>query len=208
MGKEKIFIKEGIKEASLEEYLRQKFERAGYSRSEIQRTPLGTRIVVYAFRPGLVIGKSGRRAAEIAQEIKEKFGFENPILDVRTVENPFLDARIVATRIKKALERGIHFKKVGNYYVKRILSQGAVGVEIRLSGKLAGVQRSREQKFRGGFIIHSGEYANRFVDVGRAQAMLKPGVVGIEVKILKEAPPELVVEKNLKGEKLEESQSA
>ncbi len=197
MGKEKLFVKEGIKEADLEEFLRKKFERAGYSRSEIQRTPLGTRIIVYAFRPGLVVGRSGRRAAEIAKEIKEKFGFENPILEVRTVENPFLDANIVASRIKKALERGIHFKKVGNYYVRRILQEGAIGVEIRLSGKLAGVQRSRTQKFRAGFIIHSGEYAERYVDVGRAQALLKPGIVGIEVRILKEAPPELALEKNL-----------
>ncbi len=195
MAIEKIFIKEGIKRSMLEEYLAKKFERAGYSHSEIERTPIGTRIIVYAHRPGLVIGASGRRIAEIAEEIRKKFDIENPMLDVREVENPYLDANIVAKRIAKALERGIHFKKVCNYYLDKILEAGAVGALIRVSGKLAGKQRSRFQKFRRGFVAISGDYAEKYVQVAQAQAMLKPGIVGVEVRIMKEAPKELIAEK-------------
>ena len=90
MAVERIFIKEGIRQAEVEEFLAKKFEKAGYSHTEIQRTPLGTRIIVYAHRPGLVIGRSGRKIKEITEEIKEKFKFENPLLDVREVEQPFL----------------------------------------------------------------------------------------------------------------------
>jgi len=198
MGVEKLFVKEGVKVQKLEEYLKKKFARAGYSHSEIERTPIGTRIIVYAFRPGLVIGRSGRRIAEIAQEIKERFGVENPMLDVREVENPYLDPNIVAYRIAKALERGIHFKKVCNYYLEKIMEAGAVGAYIRVAGKLAGVDRSRFQKFRRGFIAVTGDYADRLVKIGRAQAMLKPGVVGVEVRIMKEAPRELIMEKEIK----------
>ncbi|MCD6371607.1 MAG: 30S ribosomal protein S3 [Candidatus Aenigmarchaeota archaeon] len=198
MGVEKLFVKEGIKRERLEEYLRKKFERAGYSHSKIERTPIGTRIIVYAYRPGLVIGRSGRRIAQITQEIREKFGIENPMLDVREIENPFLDPQIVAYRIAKALERGIHFKKVCNYYLNKIIEAGAVGAYIRVAGKLAGVDRSRFQKFRRGFIAVSGDYAEKLVKIGRAQAMLKPGVVGVEVRIMKEAPKELIMEKEVK----------
>ncbi len=200
MGTEKLFVKEGIKIQKLEEYLKKKFARAGYSHSEIERTPIGTRIIVYAFRPGLVIGRSGRRIAEIAQEIKERFGIENPMLDVREVENPYLDPNIVAHRIAKALERGIHFKKVCNYYLEKIMEAGAVGAYIRVAGKLAGVDRSRFQKFRRGFIAVTGDYADKLVKVGRAQAILKPGVVGVEVRIMREAPKELIMEKEIKKE--------
>ena len=198
MGVEKLFVKEGVKVQKLEEYLKKRFARAGYSHSEIERTPIGTRIIVYAFRPGVVIGRSGRRIAEIAQEIKERFGIENPMLDVREVENPYLDPNIVAYRIAKALERGIHFKKVCNYYLEKIMEAGAVGAYIRVAGKLAGVDRSRFQKFRRGFIAVTGDYADRLVKIGRAQAMLKPGVVGVEVRIMKEAPRELIMEKEIK----------
>lgn len=209
MAIEKTFVKEGIKESQIESFLRKRFERAEYSRAEIQRTPVGTRIVVYANKPGLVIGRSGRRIAEITEEIKQKFGFENPLIDVREVEHPFLDANIVAVRIAKALERGIHYKRVCNFYLGKIMEAGAIGVQIGVSGKLAGVQRSRSQKFKDGFIAHSGDYAEKLVDKGYAQAVLKPGVAGIQVKIMKEAPKEFMFKKGIeKQEEVPEEKEA
>lgn len=189
---EKIFVKEGIKEAEVEEFLKQRFERAGYSHTEIQRTPLGTRVIVYAHKPGLVIGRSGRRINEITEEIKEKFGFENPLVDVKEVEQPFLDSNIIARRIAKALERGINYKKVANYYLMKVIEAGAVGIQIVLGGKISGTERSRVQKFKNGFVAHSGEYAERLVDVGYTQAILKAGIIGIKVKIMKEMPKEVI----------------
>lgn len=200
MAIEKTFVKEGIKESQVEEYLRERFEKAGYSHTEIQRTPLGTRIIVYANRPGLVIGRSGRRINELTEEVKEKFGFENPLVDVKEVEEPFLDANIVARRIVNALERGINFKKVVNYYLEKIIEAGAVGVAIRTAGKLAGSERSRFQKFRSGFIAHSGDYAEKLVEKGYAKASLKPGMVGVQVKIMKESPKEFEMVEQAKEE--------
>lgn len=202
MAVEKTFVKEGIKESQVEKFLREKFERAGYSHTEIQRTPMGTRIIVYANRPGLVIGRGGRRINEITEEIKEKFGFENPLIDVREVEQPFLDAKIVANRIAKALERGIHYKRVCNFYLERVMEAGAIGVQIIVGGKLTGSERSRFQKFKKGFIAHSGDYAEKLVDKGYTQAMLKPGAVGVKVRIMLEAPEEFAAEKGLKKEEL------
>lgn len=197
MAIEKTFVKEGIKKSQVEDFLRERFERAEYSHTEIQRTPIGTRIVVYANKPGLVIGRSGRRISELTEEIKEKFGFENPLIDVREVENPFLDANIVATRIAKALEKGIHYKRVCNFYLEKIIESGAIGVQIRVAGKMAGTDRSRFQKFMKGFIAHSGDYAEKLVDRGYAKIVLKPGMVGIQVKIMREAPKEFIVEKGI-----------
>lgn len=196
MAVEKIFVKEGIKQADVEEFLKERFEKAGYSHTEISRTPLGTRIIVYAHKPGLVIGRSGRRINEITEEIKERFGFENPLIDVKEVENPFMDANIVARRIAKALERGINYKKVANYYLQKVMEAGAVGIQIVLAGKLSGVERSRMQKFKEGFVAHSGEYAERLVDRGYTQAILKAGIIGIKVKIMKEMPVEVEVKES------------
>ena len=192
MAVEKMFIKEGIREAIVEEYLAKKFDRAGYSHTEIQRTPLGTRIIVFAHKPGLVIGRSGRMVNEITDEIKHKFGFENPLVDVKEVDNPFLDANIVARRIAHALERGINYKKVANFYLDKVTEQGAVGILIKVGGKLAGSERSRFQKFKRGFIAFSGDYAETLVDKGMAQANIKPGMVGIQVFIMREMPREVI----------------
>jgi small subunit ribosomal protein S3 len=193
MAIEKVFIKEGIKESEVEEFLRNKFEKAGYSHTIIERTPLGTRIIIFAHKPGLVIGRSGRRINDIAEEIKGKFGFENPLVDVKEVDNPFLDANIVASRIARAIERGINFKKVANYYLEKVTEMGATGISIHVGGKLAGSERSRFQKFKRGFVAFSGEYAERLVDRGYARGTIKPGVVGIKVFIMQEMPKEIVI---------------
>ncbi len=196
MAVEKLFVKEGIKEAEMEEFLAKKFEKAGYSHTEIQRTPLGTRIVVYAHKPGLVIGRSGKRIYEITDEIKAKFGFENPMVDVKEVDNPMLDAKIVSQRIARALEGGINFKKVANFYLDKVTEAGATGISIKVAGKLAGSERSRFQKFKRGFVAYSGDYAQTLVDKGYAQANIKPGMIGVQVKIMKSMPKEVEWKEN------------
>ncbi len=197
---ERLFIKEGIKEFQVEEFLAEKFERSGYSHTEIQRTPLGTRIVVYVNRPGLVIGRSGRQIKELTEDVKKKFGFENPMIDVREVDRPFLDASIVSNKIAKSIEKGINYKKVVHFYLDKIMEGGATGVQIRVGGKLGG-EKSRFQKFRRGYITHSGEYSETLVDKGQSRAQLKLGAVGIEVKIMRQRPNEFELLKvEVKGE--------
>jgi small subunit ribosomal protein S3 len=195
MAVEKLFVKEGIREAQLEEYLSNMFDKAGYSHTEMQRTPLGTRIIVFAHRPGLIIGKSGRRIQELTDDIKARFKMENPLVDVKEVDQPLLDPAIVGRRIARSLEKGINFKKVCNFYLEEVTKSGAIGITIRVAGKLAGSERSRFQKFRRGFVAHSGEYAETHVRKAYTRAMLKPGLVGIQVKIMMELPSEISVKK-------------
>jgi len=189
MAIEKVFVKEGIKESDVEDYLAKKFKRADYSHTEIQRTPMGTRIVVFANKPGLVVGRSGRKIDEITEEIKAKFGFENPLVDVREVNDPFLDAHIVAKRIGDALEGGSNYKRVVDFYLTKVMEAGAVGVQVNIKGKLGG-EKARTFKAKRGFIAHSGNYAETLVDCGAVQAMLKPGIVGVDVKIMLQTPKE------------------
>lgn len=202
MAKERVFVKEGIREMEVEEFLAKKFEKAGYSHTEIQRTPLGIRMVVYAQRPGLVIGRSGRRIRDITEEVKKKFGFENPMIDAREVEQPFLDANIVARRVANALERGINFKKVANYYLNKVTEAGAVGIQINVAGKVTGSERSRFQKFRKGFVAHSGDYAETLVERGYAQAIVRSGTIGVQIRIMKKTIKEFELKvKEFKHEK-------
>ena len=44
--------------------------------------------------------------------------------------------------------------------------------------------KSRTEKFMQGYLQHSGETADRLVSKGKAEASLKPGKVGIQVKIM------------------------
>ena len=190
MAIEKVFVKEGIKLSNIQTYLAKKFEKAGYSHSEMQRTAVGTKIIVYVNRPGLVIGRSGRRIGEITEDIKQRFNIDNPMVDVKEVDNKFLDANIVASRIADSILRGINYKKAVNFYLERVIEAGAVGILVIAAGKLIGSERSLTSKFKRGYIVHSGDYAETLVDHGHATAKLKAGIVGIDVKILRESPKE------------------
>lgn len=187
------FVKNGIKKPKVEEFLRSEFERCGYSHSEIRRTPVGMRITVYANKPGLVIGKGGENINRISEELKNKFGFENPRLDVQEVKEPYKNAKIVAEEIKNALERGFNYRKIGSIMMKRVMESGAIGVEIRISGKM-GTSRGRTQRFYDGYLKYSGETAKKYVDYAIAEAVTKAGSIGIKVRILKENPETMITE--------------
>jgi small subunit ribosomal protein S3 len=191
----KKLISQILKDKEIEDFIIPYFDKAEVSKVKIERTPSNTRIVIYVGRKN--IGEIRRRKYE--DEIKEKlinqFKLLNPTIVVEEVQNSFLDAKIVAQRIKKALERGINFKKVAMYYLEKIIEAGAAGAEIRIAGKLLGKERSAAYKFRKGYILHTGHYKEEFVDVGYSQAILKVGAIGVQVRILKKVPEELMLEK-------------
>ena len=192
MALERKFVKEGIRNMDVEEFLAKEFARAGYSHCEIQRTPLSIRIMVYAHKPGLIIGRGGKNIESMTQIIKEKFGFENPQLDVQEVTNPDLDPFIVSKWIAFAIERGLNYKRVANIAIEKVISAGAAGVAIRIGGKL-GSDISRVEKFSSGYLQYSGDAAETLVKTAYAQALVKLGIIGIQVRILPEKPEEIQI---------------
>jgi small subunit ribosomal protein S3 len=180
----KIFIENGIKLMQINEYLRSELVRAGFAGVDIQKTPLGVRITLKTSRPGLVIGKGGKRIQEITDVLQDKFGLELPQIEVEEVPYPDLDAQIMAERLAYSLDRGRHYRRAGYYILRKVMDAGAKGVEIIISGKVTS-QRARTQIFRAGTMSKSGQPAQEGVDKGIAQCIQKSGTLGIIVKIMR-----------------------
>lgn len=178
----KFFINKSIKNMLIDNYLQKELKRAGYAGVEFQKTPLGDRVVIYAERPGLVIGRQGLTIRELARVLEVKFGFENPQIAVVPVQVPELNARIMANRIAMALEKGIHFRRAAFVALRQIMEAGARGAEIIIRGKLTS-ERARYEKFRAGTVLKAGEPSKYAVDKAVTHVLLKPGVYGIKVKI-------------------------
>ncbi|MFH1228952.1 MAG: 30S ribosomal protein S3 [Candidatus Aenigmatarchaeota archaeon] len=190
MALEKKFVKEGIRNMEVEEFFSKEFSRSGYSHCEIQRTPLSIRITVFANKPGMIIGRGGKNIDIITNILKERFGFENPQLDVQEVNNSEIDPLIIAKWIANSIERGINFKRVVHQAIERVMSSGAAGIAIRMGGKL-GSDISRVEKFSSGYIKYSGNDADTLVKKAYAHAIVKLGMIGIQVRILPDRPEEL-----------------
>lgn len=179
----KHFIGESIKRTEIDEFLQNRLERAGYGGVSISKTPLGTHIVVYAMRPGLVIGRGGETIRELASILEEKFQVANPQISVSEIEIPELNAYVVASKLASALQRGVHFRRAGFWALNQVMDAGALGAEIIISGKLR-TERARYEKFKTGYLPKCGEPPTEFTRKAVAHVQLKPGMFGVRVRIM------------------------
>lgn len=182
---ERKFITEKIKEHNIREFLKEEVARAGYSKCDLQKTPLGMKVIIYAHKPGIVVGRGGESITELSDVLKNRFGLKSPQIEVREVQNPESDAQIMADRISMQLLRfGVtRFKAIGHRTLQRIMDSGVLGAEIKISGKVPG-KRARFWRFNKGYLPKSGETSVREVQVGFKATKLKPGIVGVTVSIL------------------------
>ncbi len=183
------FIRDIVKEFQVAEFISESLKNVGFSRAKIIKTPLGEKIVIYASRPGLVVGRKGENIQKLTKTLKSKFKLENPQIEIIEVEKPMLDAKIVAERIASSLERfgSSKFKGIGHKTLSDVMDMGAQGVEIIISGKIPS-SRAKRWRFYQGYLKKSGDIAVSGIRKAYAQARLKTGIVGIQVRIM---PPEL-----------------
>jgi small subunit ribosomal protein S3 len=190
----KHFITESIKRTEIDEFLQRKLERAGYGGVTISKTPLGTHIVIYAMRPGLVIGRGGETIRELASILEESFKVANPQISVSEIEIPELNAYVVASRVASALQRGVHFRRAGFWSLNQVMEAGALGAEIVISGKLR-TERARYEKFRAGYLVKCGDPSLKYMQKAEVHVQLKPGIFGVRVRIM---PPDAIFPDKIK----------
>lgn len=195
---ERKFVAEQLKEFQIQEFVTNTLNNVGHSHTKVQRTPLGEKIVIYASRPGLVVGRKGENIKKLTATLKKKFKLENPQIEISEVEKMFLDAQIVAEVIASTLERfgPQRFKGVGHKMMSDIMNAGALGVEILISGKIPG-SRAKTWRFYQGYLKKCGDIALG-VSSACTSAKLKSGNVGIKVKIM---PPDLILPDKIDLEK-------
>jgi len=183
MGVERKFVSEGLRRAQTNEFLLKSLEKAEYGGVDINRTPMGTQLTIFAGKPGIVIGKSGKVVRKLTSDLESTFKFDNPQIDVQQVSKPELNAQMMASSLSNLLERGWHFRKAGYNILGRVMRSGALGCEVIISGKLTGT-RSRTAKFLDGYIKHSGKCTEDLVQKGFSVAKRKSGVLGVKVLVV------------------------
>ena len=182
---ERKFVKQNLKKFHIEQFLYQELTRAGLSDMELQRTPLGDKIVIHASRPGLVVGKGGSNIKALSKKLKATFELDNPQIEIEEVEDPRDDATIIAELIANNLERfgAGRFKAIGHKSLSNAIRAGALGVEIIINGKVPS-SRARSWRFYQGYLKKCGEVAHQSVQEAQQRANLSSGAVGITVRVM------------------------
>ena len=184
-----------LEDIELRRALHLKLKMAGLSHVEIERSINKVRIILHVAKPGIVIGRGGSGLEETKKYIESflahstkmnhKMGHENPKvrieLTVEPVKEPQLNAFLVATTIADQLAKRLPHKRVCNQAMERVMSAGAKGVKIGLSGRIAGAEIARHEKYKQGSIPLST--IREEVDFAHVPSLTKSGYIGVKVWI-------------------------
>src|SRR3989338_2310774 len=181
---EKKFIRLKKEEYGIIEYIKNNLGKGKISKLDIEYTPIGEKIIISTNKPGMIIGRRGEKIEELTNILKNRFKLENPHIEINEIKNSLFDARLVADDIAISLERmgNLKFKVIAYKKLQEVMNAGALGCEIRLTGKLPS-ERARSWRFAEGYLKKAGESAKE-IDRAQATALTKTGIIGIKVAIM------------------------
>lgn len=180
---ERKFIEDALARYRVEMFLREKLERVGLSGVTIQRTPMVTRITVEVANPGRLIGKKGRSIKKLTDVIAQEFGVKDPQIAVVPVENVELEPQLMGRFIARNIETGRPIRPTIHSALKKIMDAGALGAEIRVSGKIvAKGGKAKSLRVAAGYLPKAGEVTEL---LKKASVIARPqyGAVNVAISI-------------------------
>ncbi len=156
--------------------------KAGVSRIEIERNSNQIEVTIHTARPGILIGRKGDAVKKIKQDL-EKLTGKTPKVEVEEISKPDLDAQLVAENIAQQLERRIGHSRAIKRALSQAMRQGAQGIKIEVSGRLAGGDMARREWSSEGRVPRSTLRAD--IDFAKAEALTTFGRIGVKVWIYK-----------------------
>merc|ERR1712093_429603 len=118
-----------------------------------------------------------------------KFAEGSVSLYAAKVQNRGLSAVAQCESLRYKLLNGLAVRRACYGVLRFIMESGAKGCEVVVPGKLRAA-RAKSMKFTDGFMIHSGQPAKDFIDSATRHVLLRQGVLGIKVNIMRGSDPE------------------
>ena len=177
---ERNFAKMLHEDLKIRDFIKKKVYHAGISRIVIERRADKMAVNIHTARPGILIGKRGAEVENLRKEVARLTDNE-VFINIREVRKAEIDAQLVAENIEQQLLRRIAFRRAMKKAVTSAMKFGALGIKVRLSGRLGGAEMSRVTEYREGRVpLHT---LRATIDFGLAQAKAPYGVIGIKVWI-------------------------
>ncbi len=178
----KDFANNLIEDYKLRNMLKEKYYSTGISRIDIERSASRMTVTLFAGKPGMIIGRSGKGIEELKAEV-EKFCGHAVNIRVFDVKTPDADAQLIAENIAQQLEKRIAFRRAMKQSIQRAMKSGAKGVKVAISGRLGGADIARTEHYHEGSIPLQTLRAN--IDYGFAEAKTTYGRLGVKVWVYK-----------------------
>ncbi|MEA3449871.1 MAG: 30S ribosomal protein S3 [Patescibacteria group bacterium] len=160
---------------------------AGVDRVDIERNTDKINVNIYTAKPGLIIGRGGTGVDDLKKKIHSKFlknyKPSNINLDIHEFDRPNLSAQIIVQSMTVDIEKRMPFRRVMKQAISRVERAGALGVKVKVSGRLNGAEIARSEMLASGKIpLHT---LRADIDYARGSVRTTYGAVGIKIWIYK-----------------------
>ena len=164
------------------EFLKKELDNAFVSKIHIERPAQSAKVTIHTARPGMIIGKRGEDIDRLREKLTQIMNV--PVsLNIQEIRKPALDAQLVAANIALQLEKRAMFRRVMKRAAQNTMRQGALGVKIKVSGRLGGAEIARSEWHKEGRVpLHT---LRADVDYGLAEAKTTYGIIGVKVWIFR-----------------------
>ena len=178
----KTFSTKLIEDEKIRKYIFARIPKGGIAKIVIERTLKRIILTINTARPGVVIGKGGGEVDKIKEELKKLTSKEVQI-NIFEIKRPELDAKLVGESIAQQLEGRISYRRAMKQSIAGTMRVGALGIKIKLSGRLAGAEMARTEQYKEGRVpLHT---LRADIDYALSEAQTVYGKIGIKVWIFK-----------------------
>ena len=169
-----------MEDIKLRGHVKKTLAHAGISKVEVERSADRVRVSIHTARPGIIIGKKGLEVDRLKEDLQKMIGGNKRVsLEIKEVRRAELDANLVAQNVALQLEKRISFRRAMKKTVLSSLRFGALGIKIRVSGRLGGAEIARSEWYREGRVpLHT---LRADIDYGTAIAKTTYGICGVKV---------------------------
>ena len=171
-----------VEDYNIRKFLKKNLYSAGISKVEVERASDRVKVIVFAQKPGIVIGRGGE-AIEKTRKTLQKMTGKKILLDIKEIKRPDKDAQLVAENIAQQLEGRVSFRRAMKSCMGRTMKAGALGIKASCGGRLGGADIARTETYSEGTIPLQTLRAD--IDYGFAEANTTYGKVGVKVWIYK-----------------------
>ena len=130
-----------VEDYNIRKFLKKKLYSAGISKVEVERASDRVKVIVYAQKPGVVIGKGGAEIENTRKQLQKMTG-KKILLDIKEIKRPDRDAQLVAENIAQQLEGRVSFRRAMKSCMGRTMKAGALGIKASCGGRLDLLRRN------------------------------------------------------------------
>lgn len=184
-------ISDGIFKAELHGFFSRALPDSGYSGFELTNTLPKPEIILRITNTKPLLDDNQRKIRELESMIQKRFDYKQDGIHIKVqrLKQKGLCAAAMAESIKLKLLAQIPVRiAVSSVLRTTVDKEKAKGCEVIVSGKLS-QQRAKSMKFKKGYLISSGQARDDYMETAVRHVMLKQGVMGIKVNIMKEYDP-------------------